>query len=356
MKFIDEASIIVTAGNGGNGCISFRREKYLPKGGPDGGDGGDGGDVYFIADKNLTTLVDFRFKKKIKATNGKNGKNRNCTGQRGKDALIKVPIGTRIINSYTNEIICNMFYHAQKIMIVKGGYHGLGNTHFKSSINRTPRKKTMGKPGEERNLYLELILLADVGMLGLPNVGKSTFVSVISKVKTKISDYPFTTLIPHIGVVKIDFNRKFIVADIPGLIKGAAEGIGLGIRFLKHLEHCSLLLHMIDISQINLVENFHVISLEIKKYSDFLFKKHRWLVFNKIDTLKEYEIELYIKEIIRTIKWTDKYYCISSINYNGISELCSDIMNFIEKNKKEKERHVKNIEIKNNFSDVVIKF
>ncbi|PLN68944.1 GTPase ObgE, partial [Klebsiella pneumoniae] len=226
MKFVDEATILVVAGDGGNGCVSFRREKYIPKGGPDGGDGGDGGDVWLEADENLNTLIDYRFEKSFRAERGQNGQSRDCTGKRGKDVTVKVPVGTRVIDQGTGETMGDMTKHGQRLMVAKGGWHGLGNTRFKSSVNRTPRQKTMGTPGDKRDLQLELMLLADVGMLGMPNAGKSTFIRAVSAAKPKVADYPFTTLVPSLGVVRMDNEKSFVVADIPGLIEGAAEGAG----------------------------------------------------------------------------------------------------------------------------------
>ncbi|MBK4775645.1 GTPase ObgE [Candidatus Pantoea edessiphila] len=333
MRFIDEATIVIIAGNGGNGCISFRREKYIPKGGPDGGDGGDGGDVYIIADENLNTLVDFYFKKTFNAQNGKNGGSNNCRGKRGADTFIKVPLGTRIIDDDTKKILQDMTHHNQKLKVGNGGWHGLGNTRFKSSINRSPYQKTLGTKGERRTLYLKLMLIADVGVLGLPNAGKSMFVRSISGAKPKVASYPFTTLIPTLGVVNID-NKKFTVADIPGLIKGAAQGVGLGIRFLKHLERCRLLLHLVDIAHssnvIHLIRDVNIVVSEIKNYNEQLFNKPRWLVFNKIDLLHEKRIQLNVNKIIKDIDWQSRYYLISSVSQKGITKLCSDLVIFIK--------------------------
>ncbi|MXP56439.1 Obg family GTPase CgtA [Pantoea sp. Mhis] len=334
MKFVDEAIISVIAGNGGNGCISFRREKYIPKGGPNGGDGGDGGDIYLLSDENLNTLIDCRFKNFFQAENGQNGQSHNCTGRRGKDVFIKVPVGTRVRDQNTCEVLGDLTYHRQKLMVVKGGWHGLGNTRFKSSLNRTPRQNTIGTLGEKRNLHLELILIADVGILGMPNAGKSTLISSISSAKPKIADYLFTTLIPNLGVVYVNKEKSFVMADIPGLIEGAAEGAGLGIRFLKHLERCRVLLHLIDIRPIDgsePVRNICVILNELKKYSDKLFRKPCWLVFNKIDLLSNYEeAEKRVQNIINRINWNDKYYLISAIRGDGIYDLCNHIMQFID--------------------------
>lgn len=340
MKFVDEATILVVAGDGGNGCVSFRREKYIPKGGPDGGDGGDGGDVYLIADENLNTLIDYRFEKSFRAERGQNGQSRDCTGKRGKDIVVKVPVGTRVIDQGTGETLGDMTRHGQKLMVGKGGWHGLGNTRFKSSVNRSPRQKTMGTPGEKRDLQLELMLLADVGMLGLPNAGKSTFIRAVSAAKPKVADYPFTTLVPSLGVVRMDSEQSFVVADIPGLIEGAADGAGLGIRFLKHLERCRVLLHLIDIDPIDEsdpVENALIILGELEKYSEKLFNKPRWLVFNKIDLISEEEAQSRAKAVADALGWEGKYYLISAASRTGVNELCWDVMSFINANPKEAE-------------------
>ncbi|MEN5018248.1 Obg family GTPase CgtA [Erwinia sp. Eh17-17] len=344
MKFVDEATILVVAGDGGNGCVSFRREKYIPRGGPDGGDGGDGGDVYMQADENLNTLIDYRFEKSFRAERGQNGQSRDCTGKRGVDIVVKVPVGTRIIDQGTGETLGDMTHHQQKMMVAKGGWHGLGNTRFKSSVNRTPRQKTMGTPGEKRDLQLELMLLADVGMLGLPNAGKSTFIRAVSAAKPKVADYPFTTLVPSLGVVRMDSEQSFVVADIPGLIEGASDGAGLGIRFLKHLERCRVLLHTIDLAPIDEsdpVENARIILGELEKYSDKLFQKPRWLVFNKVDLLDQEEAESRAKAIADALGWTEKYYLISAANRSGVNALCWDLMSFIIANPKEAELEAK---------------
>lgn len=341
MKFVDEASIRVEAGDGGNGCVGFRREKYVPRGGPDGGDGGDGGDVYFVADENLNTLIDFRFEKSYRAERGKNGQGSECTGRRGEDTTVKVPVGTRIIDKYTDEVIGDLTVHGQKILVAKGGFHGLGNTRFKSSVNRAPRQKTDGTPGEKRDIQLELLLLADVGMLGLPNAGKSTFIRAVSAAKPKVADYPFTTLVPSLGVVRMDNEQSFVVADIPGLIEGASEGAGLGIRFLKHLERCRVLVHIIDIAPIDEsdpLENAKVIIQELEQYSEKLAKKPRWLVFNKIDVLGEEESAKRAKAVVDALGWTDQYYMISAVNREGVKPLCWDLMTFINEHPRELEQ------------------
>ncbi len=332
MKFVDEATILVAAGDGGNGCVSFRREKYIPNGGPDGGDGGDGGDVYLLADENLNTLIDYRVEKLFRAGRGLNGQSGNCTGKRGTDIIIKVPVGTRILNQETGEILGDMICHQQRLLVARGGFHGLGNTRFKSSVNRAPRQSSTGTAGEERALRLELLLLADVGMLGLPNAGKSTFIRAVSAAKPKVADYPFTTLIPSLGVVRMDNEQSFVIADIPGLIAGAATGAGLGIRFLKHLERCRVLLHLIDIlpvDQSDPTENARIIINELQQYSASLTAKPRWLVFNKMDLIGEDEAQKRAKAIVTALGWTDKFYVISGASREGINVLCWDIMRFL---------------------------
>jgi GTP-binding protein len=333
MKFVDEVEIRVEAGDGGNGCVSFRKEKYIEFGGPDGGDGGDGGNVYLIADEGLNTLIDYRFERFHQAQRGENGKSRDCTGKGGKDLLLKVPVGTRAIDIDTNEVIGELTKHKQKLMVAKGGWHGLGNTRFKSSTNRAPRQKTNGTPGEIRNLKLELILLADVGLLGLPNAGKSTLIRSVSAAKPKVADYPFTTLIPNLGVVRLDHQRSFVIADIPGLIEGASEGAGLGAQFLRHLERCRVLLHVIDIMPVDgtdPVKNAEIIINELTQHSAKLAEKPRWLVFNKVDLLLEDEAEAVIKQILEALNWQDRYFAISAYNKLGTEELCQQLMSFIE--------------------------
>ncbi|QCI25022.1 Obg family GTPase CgtA [Buchnera aphidicola (Rhopalosiphum padi)] len=333
MKFIDHTIIQVIAGNGGNGCVNFRREKYIPKGGPDGGDGGDGGNIWLESNNNLNTLIDLRFKKIFQAPHGENGSGRNCSGKKGDDIKIYVPIGTKIINYQTREIIGDLIKHKQKMLIAKGGWHGLGNTRFKSSINRTPRQRTLGTIGEKRDIQLELILIADVGTLGMPNAGKSTLVKNISGAKTKIANYPFTTLNPVLGSVSIQ-DKKFIIADIPGIIKDASQGSGLGIHFLKHLERCKILLHIVDLCPTDYsspIENIKIVLNELKKYNTSLYKKPRWLVLNKIDLIKSSEIEKIISQIKNFLRIKEKFYLISSIKKTGIKKLCSDIVLYLKK-------------------------
>lgn len=332
MKFVDEAEIRVEAGDGGNGTIGFRREKFVPKGGPDGGDGGDGGSVYLVADENLNTLIDFRFERFHRAERGQNGQGSNCTGRGGADLEIKVPIGTRATDTETLEVLGDLLHHGQRLKVAQGGFHGLGNARFKSSTNRAPRQKTNGTPGEIRNLKLELMLLADVGLLGLPNAGKSTFIRSVSAAKPKVADYPFTTLVPNLGVVRQDAQRSFVIADIPGLIEGAADGAGLGIQFLKHLERCRILLHMVDVlpvDQTDPVESAKAIVAELEKYSPKLASKPRWLVCNKIDLMLPEEAEVLCASIAEALG-AEKHFQISAFQKMNTDELCRDIMEFIE--------------------------
>ncbi len=333
MKFVDEAVVKVEAGDGGNGCVSFRREKYIPKGGPDGGDGGDGGDVYLVADSNLNTLVDYQFQKFYNAGRGENGRGANCTGARGEDIVMRVPVGTRAIDNDTGEVIGDLLRNEQKLIVAKGGFHGLGNTRFKSSINRAPRQKTDGTPGDKRFLRLELMLLADVGMLGLPNAGKSTFISAVSAARPKIADYPFTTLVPSLGVVRLSEGKSFVVADIPGLIEGAADGAGLGHRFLRHLERCRVLLHLVDLNPVDgsdVVNNIRVIEEELKRYSEDLYQKPRWLVFNKCDLLDDDTMQQLVQDVVAKLGNVEKYYVISAATGTNVQALTYDIWDLIE--------------------------
>jgi GTP-binding protein len=332
MKFVDEAEIRVEAGDGGNGTIGFRREKYIPKGGPDGGDGGDGGTVYLVADENLNTLIDYRFERFHRAERGKNGQGANCTGRGGEDLEIPVPVGTRATDKDTLEVLGDLLKHGQRLKVAQGGFHGLGNARFKSSTNRAPRQKTNGTPGEIRNLLLELMLLADVGLLGLPNAGKSTFIRSVSAAKPKVADYPFTTLVPNLGVVRLESQQSFVIADIPGLIEGAADGAGLGIQFLKHLERCRVLLHLVDLMPADgsdPVDNAKAIIKELEQYSPKLAAKPRWLVFNKIDLLLEDEAKELCDQIATALE-VEHYYQISAFQKLNVDELCRDIMNYIE--------------------------
>lgn len=333
MKFVDEAIIRVEAGDGGNGIISFLREKFISKGGPNGGDGGDGGDVYLIADENLNTLVDYQFEKYHKAERGENGGSVNCTGKRGKDLELRVPVGTRAVDVDTDEVIGDLTKHGQRLRVAKGGWHGLGNARFASSTNRAPRKKTNGTPGEIRNIRLELLLLADVGLLGLPNAGKSTLIRAVSAAKPKVADYPFTTLVPNLGVVRVESHRSFVIADIPGLIEGAAEGAGLGIQFLKHLERCRLLLHVVDVLPADgsdPAENALTIVNELAKYSEKLAGKPRWLVFNKLDLVLEDELEEVVEAVTSALNWDGPVFRIAAASRTHTERLAADILNYIE--------------------------
>lgn len=354
MKFIDEALVRIEAGDGGNGCVSFRREKFIPKGGPDGGDGGDGGDVYLIADENLNTLIDYRFTKRYAAERGQNGRSSDCTGARGKDIILRVPVGTRATDNDTKEVIGDLTKHGMKLLIAKGGFHGLGNARFKSSVNRTPRQKTNGTPGEKRDLLLELMLLADVGMLGLPNAGKSTFIRSVSAAKPKVADYPFTTVVPSLGVARVSGDRSFVIADIPGLIEGAAEGSGLGIQFLKHLERCRVLIHLVDIMPIDEsdpADNFSIIESELYQYSEKLAEKSQWLVFNKCDVIGDEEAQQRAKEIVSQIGWEDDYYIISAATGKNVPALTDKIMDFIEANPREIEEDAKKEDVEFKWED-----
>lgn len=333
MKFVDEVEIRVEAGDGGNGCVSFRKEKYIEFGGPNGGDGGDGGDVYLVADESWNTLIDYRFERFHRAKRGENGKSRDCTGKSSDDLLLKVPVGTRAIDVDTGEQIGDLTQHEQKLLVAKGGWHGLGNTRFKSSTNRAPRQKTDGTPGEIRNLKLELLLLADVGLLGLPNAGKSTLIRSVSAAKPKVADYPFTTLVPNLGVVRLDSQRSFVIADIPGLIEGAADGAGLGTQFLKHLERCRILLHVVDVLPVDgsdPLDNAKTIISELETHSDKLANKPRWLVFNKLDLLLEEEAKEITDRIIEGLGWEGEVRSISAFNKKGTDDLCQGVMSFIE--------------------------
>lgn len=335
MKFIDEANIHVKAGNGGNGIVSFRREKYIPMGGPDGGDGGDGGSVYVIGTTDLNTLSDFRHTRRFTAQKGGRGQGKNCTGAKGEDVIIEVPLGTVITIAETGELVADVADNSEEpILIARGGFHGLGNTRYKSSTNRAPRQCTPGSEGEAFDLKLELKVLADVGLLGMPNAGKSTFIRSVSAAKPKVADYPFTTLHPNLGVVSVAKHRSFVIADIPGLIEGAAEGVGLGIQFLKHLQRTGLLLHIIDVlppeSDAPAVDSARKILNELKKYDASLYNKPRWLVLNKLDLVPEDLQSEIIDEIINGLKWQGPVYQISAINRQGVNRLCEDIMSFLE--------------------------
>lgn len=333
MKFVDEAKIQVAAGNGGNGCLSFRREKFVPLGGPDGGDGGDGGSVYLVGDHDLNTLIEFRHQRVFKAQNGESGHGNNCTGKSGKDLYVNVPLGTLVYDAETEELLGDITIDGKPLKVAEGGFHGLGNTRFKSSVNRSPRQTTKGKPGERRELHLELKVLADVGLLGLPNAGKSTLISAISAARPKIADYPFTTLHPHLGVVRVDSERSFVVADLPGLIEGAAEGAGLGIQFLKHVSRNKLLLHIVDMAPLDgsdPVVAVRAITQELKKFNPEMLEKPRWLVLNKMDLLTEEELEKRRKEIIRRLRWKGSVFCISAYDRESTEPLIYAAMKHLQ--------------------------
>ena len=333
MKFIDEAKIRVEAGNGGNGACSFLRLKYMPMGGPDGGDGGDGGSIFLQADNNINTLVDYRYARIHRAEHGEKGHGRNRSGKAGCDKTLKVPVGTIVYDEDTGEFIQDLTKHGETLCVAKGGDHGIGNARFKSSVNRSPRRTIPGHPGEIRNLYLELKVLADVGLLGMPNAGKSTLITALSAAKPKIADYPFTTLYPNLGVVRVEGQRSFVMADIPGLIEGAADGAGLGVRFLKHISRTGLLLHLVDLLPADgsdPADAVKAITKELEKYSKELYAKDRWLVLNKVDLLPEEEQDAICDAVVKSLNWQGKVYRISGLANLGTKELAQDVMRFLE--------------------------
>lgn len=333
MKFVDEATITVEAGKGGNGCLSFRREKYIPKGGPDGGDGGDGGSIILEANDSINTLIDYRYQRHYRAQSGESGRGRNCTGAKGEDLVLQVPVGTTVFDIDTQEVLGDLTEVGGRLVIAQGGFHGLGNTRFKSSTNRAPRQTTKGSEGEARTVRLELKVLADVGLLGLPNAGKSTLIRSISAAKPKVANYPFTTLVPNLGVVRVEEHRSFVVADIPGLIKGAAEGAGLGIRFLKHLVRTRLLLHVVDMAPFDgtdPADAVREIVSELEQFSPTLAKRERWLVLNKLDLLPEDQQEEVCQQLEQSLQLDIPVYRVSAINSKGLDNLCLDIMLWIE--------------------------
>lgn len=348
MKFVDEAVIKVSAGAGGNGCLSFRREKFIPFGGPDGGDGGDGGDVYLIADSQVNTLIDFRYQRNFKAQRGEHGRGRLCSGARGDDLVIKVPIGTEAWDDDTDELIGDLTKHGQKLMVAKGGWHGLGNARYKSSINRAPRQTSDGTPGEERTLRLEMKLLADVGLLGLPNAGKSTFISQVSAAQPKVADYPFTTLYPNLGVVTMKDVRSFVIADIPGLVEGAAEGAGLGIQFLRHLSRTRLLLHLVDMAPVDVeqdpVESVEIINRELERYSRELGSQPQWLVLNKMDLVPEDIRDELRQDMLSRLDWQGPVYQISGMTGEGCAQLCEAVMEYLEASRETDPDSVESVE------------
>ena len=334
MKFIDEAKIQVISGKGGDGVASFRRERFIPKGGPDGGDGGNGGSIFAIADRNINTLVDYRFARIHRAKKGGNGRGSDRNGKGSENILLHMPIGTIISYINTGEIIADLKHHQQKALLAKGGTGGLGNLHFKSSTNRTPYQFTHGKAGQELDLKLELKVLADVGLLGMPNSGKSTLIRAISSARPKVADYPFTTLYPNLGMVRIDHNRSFVMADIPGLIENAAEGAGLGHQFLKHLMRTRLLLHLVDVAPLDdctdTVRDAHAIMMELKKYDKLLYQKPRWLILNKVDMLTKEEGKKVCVKFIHSLGWKGKSFIISALSGKGCRELTYAIMEHLE--------------------------
>jgi GTP-binding protein len=322
MKFIDEARIEVHAGNGGNGAATFRREKYVPRGGPDGGDGGRGGSVWARADRNVNTLVDYRFARIHRAEHGARGMGADCNGRSGSDIELRVPVGTVIRDENSGELVADLAKDGQRALLARGGAGGLGNLHFKSSVNRAPRQFTRGEPGEMRKLALELRVLADVGLLGLPNAGKSTFIRAVSSARPKVADYPFTTLHPSLGVVRVG-EASFVLADIPGLIEGASEGAGLGHQFLRHLSRTRLLLHLVDLTLDDPAKDARVIAAELKKYEPALYRKPRWLVFNKIDAVEDPDAR--IRRILAKLRWKKPWFKVSAINGAGTPEVCKAI-------------------------------
>lgn len=338
MKFIDEAKIYVKAGDGGNGVASFRREKYIPMGGPDGGDGGRGGHIYAVADRNINTLVDYRYSRKFLARRGENGRGSDCYGATGDDIILRVPVGTVIADLNTGEIMADLSQDGMRVMIARGGKGGLGNIHFKSSINRAPRKCTQGEPGEEFELKMELRVLADVGLLGLPNAGKSTFIRAVSAARPKVADYPFTTMHPNLGVVRVDDNRSFVIADVPGLIEGAADGAGLGIRFLKHLQRTRILLHLVDLAPFDPdadpVHDAVAIVNELEKHDPTLVAKPRWLILNKLDLIPEEErqdrVDAFLSAYREISGFDAPHFAIAAISGEGCKEITYAIQDALE--------------------------
>ena len=340
MQFIDEATITVIAGDGGNGSASFRREKFIERGGPDGGDGGRGGSIIMTADENINTLIDYRFIKKYVAKNGDIGRGADCYGHKGEDVHLRVPVGTTVIDEELGIVVADLDHHGHEVVVAAGGKGGLGNLHFKSSTNRAPRQTTAGEEGERKIVRLELKVLADVGLLGLPNAGKSTFIRSVSKATPKVADYPFTTLHPNLGVVRIDHQKSFVIADIPGLIEGASDGIGLGFKFLRHLQRTKLLLHIVDIFPLNededVVASAVAITQELKKYDPELYAKPRFLVINKVDLVLEEERDDLVNKFVDEFKKHDtntnfdKIFVISGVTGTGCQDVCYSIMNFLD--------------------------
>lgn len=337
MKFVDEAEITVEAGKGGNGCLSFYRAKFIERGGPDGGNGGDGGSVWLVADNSLNTLVDFRYQPRYRAKDGQKGMNQNQTGAAGDDLVIRVPVGTSVYEADTQELLGDLVETGQRLLVAQGGRHGLGNACFKSSVNRSPRKTTNGQPGEFRRLQLQLKVVADVGLLGLPNAGKSSLITAVSSARPKVADYPFTTLVPNLGVVRVGDESSFVMADIPGLIEGASEGAGLGIRFLKHLARTRVLLHLVDVAPLDgsdPADAAKTIIAELERFSPVLAARERWLVLNKMDLLPADEHAAMIEHMRESLGWEGRLYAISAAQREGTRELCEALMEVVaEKNR-----------------------
>lgn len=342
MKFIDEAKIEVIAGDGGNGVASFCREKFRPFGGPDGGDGGKGGSIWAIADRNINTLVDYRYSRLHKARDGENGRGSDCYGKGADDITLRMPVGTLVTDYNSGEIIADLTEHGQTVLLAKGGEGGWGNIHFKSSTNRAPRQKTDGKPGERRELRLELKVLADVGLLGMPNAGKSTFITAVSNARPKIADYPFTTLHPNLGVVRVSHEKSFVIADIPGLIEGAAEGAGLGHQFLRHLQRTRLLLHIVDLAPfedtVDPVKEAKAIVKELKKYDESLYEKPRWLVLNKLDVVPEEDRKKRVKDFVKRFGWKGPTFEISALTREGCEDLITAIYEYLAEQRQQEHR------------------
>lgn len=356
MKFVDEATIKVHAGKGGNGCLSFRREKYIPKGGPDGGDGGDGGSVILVAAEGLNTLIDFRYTRNFKAQAGQQGSSAECTGRGGDDLLLQVPVGTTVIDNETGDVMGDLTELDQQLKVAQGGFHGLGNTRYKSSTNRAPRQTSPGQDGEVREIKLELKVLADVGLLGLPNAGKSTFIRSVSAARPKVADYPFTTLVPNLGVVGMSGDKSFVIADIPGLIEGASEGAGLGIRFLKHLTRTRLLLHLVDMMPYDGStpdQNARVIETELETFSPTLAAGDRWLVLNKIDLLPEDEVEGQCQQVVDALGWEGPVFRMSGLASQGTKALCAAIMDYIDEHRQQEEADPELTELANERRAVI---
>lgn len=361
MKLVDEADILVKAGDGGDGCVSFRREKFIPKGGPDGGDGGNGGHVFLVADENLNTLVDFRHQRRFQAERGRNGMGSQMYGKGGDDIEIRVPVGTVVTNLATAEVIGDLVRHGQRLMVAKGGQGGLGNMHFKSSTNRAPRQSTPGTPGDERDLRLELKLLADVGLLGFPNAGKSTFIRAVSAATPRVADYPFTTLYPNLGVISLGPGQSFVMADIPGLVEGAAEGTGLGIAFLKHVQRTRILLHLVDAAPFEgehdpieeIAGEVRAIEAELAKFDPELLRKPRWLVLNKLDLLPEDEREARKSAVVAALAWDGPAFGVSALARQGTQTICQQLMTTLEALRLESDTSAEEIEPARSDSDKI---